>query len=366
MNGKSIKGSSKNNQSYENKMKGQYLLQVFIASLLAVSLACDEKDNECMAKDALKFTNEYRNSKEKKPLIQDAILMKLAMKWAEKMMNDNMFEHQEIRRLEGPPGTFVSAENIAKGDTVGDDMVKQIVDGWIASPGHERNIVSDSTHVGFGFYRSAQGYWWATQLFAQCLDKSMNGCSTVDSYVPYLPTIPTQPIQPMPAEQPPPPMPAPPSDTSRSGPESVTSTPLVEPAGAVQPQPPPPAPAASPDVTPSEPQPASPTPVVEPVDAAPAPNAMPVPARKCKVTFCVRNGPLQECYYNKEKKNVTCEQFADSMRKRYKLRCRNVDRRPVCATNGRSYMNLCVMHIASLRNGFTFKMLHNSYCKRKP
>ena len=155
----------------------------FAVAIAMVASTCSESDTVCMAKKALKYTNDYRASKGKGPLLQNKVLMQLAQSWSRTMHDTNNFNHQQLRALTGPPNTFVSAENIARGNTEGDDMANQVVTGWINSPGHERNIMSDSTHIGFGFYRGTDNEWYSTQVFAQCMSGDMSGCPASDSYM---------------------------------------------------------------------------------------------------------------------------------------------------------------------------------------
>lgn len=40
------------------------------------------------------------------------------------------------------------------------------VNGWIMSPGHEKNLVGQYTYMAIGCYMSEKGFYYFTQLFA--------------------------------------------------------------------------------------------------------------------------------------------------------------------------------------------------------
>jgi len=57
------------------------------------------------------------------------------------------------------------SENVAM-STGYSDPAKVAVDGWINSPGHRKNLLSQSNICGIASYRNADGGWYFTQLFA--------------------------------------------------------------------------------------------------------------------------------------------------------------------------------------------------------
>lgn len=66
---------------------------------------------------------------------------------------------QQIRKNFG----FISAsaENVAYGQLT----AKEVVDGWLRSPGHKRNIEGDYRYTGIGSYRNKKGILYFTQIF---------------------------------------------------------------------------------------------------------------------------------------------------------------------------------------------------------
>ena len=41
------------------------------------------------------------------------------------------------------------------------------VNGWINSPGHKKNLLSDTTHCAIASYISRRGEFYLTQMFAR-------------------------------------------------------------------------------------------------------------------------------------------------------------------------------------------------------
>jgi uncharacterized protein YkwD len=57
----------------------------------------------------------------------------------------------------------VAAENVASGDM----SAKEVVDGWLNSPGHKRNIEGDFTLTGIGVAKNNKGVIYYTQIFTR-------------------------------------------------------------------------------------------------------------------------------------------------------------------------------------------------------
>ena len=54
-----------------------------------------------------------------------------------------------------------SAENVAYGSRT----AKDVVNGWLSSPGHRQNIEGDFNLTGIGVARNSRGEFYFTQLF---------------------------------------------------------------------------------------------------------------------------------------------------------------------------------------------------------
>ncbi|MBM7572583.1 CAP domain-containing protein [Aquibacillus albus] len=116
--------------------------------------------------EVIELTNQERQNNGLPPLKQDQPLTNAAQMKSEDMANNNYFSHNsptygtpfDMLQSQGIEYT-TAAENIARGQ----QSAQEVVEGWMNSPGHRKNILNKKvTHIGVG-YASNGDYW--TQLF---------------------------------------------------------------------------------------------------------------------------------------------------------------------------------------------------------
>ena len=116
-------------------------------------------DPELIAREALDDTNQYRASRGLAPLRWHGDVARIAAEHAGQMASGTApFSHdgfnQRVNRYPMPHRG--AAENLAL--TSGDSRVAKVaVDGWIKSPGHEKNLRGPFNTCGIGVARSATG-----------------------------------------------------------------------------------------------------------------------------------------------------------------------------------------------------------------
>lgn len=120
-----------------------------------------------MTADILYHVNAYRKKKGLGALSsltvadQQAALHSKNMALKKTAFSHNGFE-QRIATISKTEGTMrAAAENVAYGQL----SAKEVVDGWINSPGHRKNIEGNYTLTGIGVYRDSRGVVFFTQLF---------------------------------------------------------------------------------------------------------------------------------------------------------------------------------------------------------
>ena len=120
-----------------------------------------------MEKDILSYVNAYRKKKGLGMLSsltiadQQAALHSKNMALKKTAFSHNGFE-QRIAVVSKQEGNMrAAAENVAYGQL----SAKEVVDGWINSPGHRKNIEGNYTLTGIGVYRDSKGVVFFTQLF---------------------------------------------------------------------------------------------------------------------------------------------------------------------------------------------------------
>jgi uncharacterized protein YkwD len=128
-----------------------------------------ETDMDKVSRDILARTNEYRRKNGLQDVARDEELDRLAAVHSRNMANGQVpFSHngfedraEAYRKVEK---LFVSAfsENVAVGARNG----QEVMEGWIKSPGHRKNIEGAYNRMGIAVVRDKDGALYFTQLFA--------------------------------------------------------------------------------------------------------------------------------------------------------------------------------------------------------
>eukprot|EP01116_Phalansterium_solitarium_P011921 TRINITY_DN27793_c0_g1_i1.p1 TRINITY_DN27793_c0_g1~~TRINITY_DN27793_c0_g1_i1.p1 ORF type:complete len:428 (+),score=63.04 TRINITY_DN27793_c0_g1_i1:212-1495(+) len=126
-------------------------------------------DPERVGKDALRFTNEFRARHHLPPLEWHPTLFEIGAKHSKDMGDFRVpFSHDgfDSRVRQYPMWHSAAAENLAL-NAGSSDPARVAVDGWIASPGHCKNLLHAGMQwCGIGVYRNAHGTTYLTQLFS--------------------------------------------------------------------------------------------------------------------------------------------------------------------------------------------------------
>jgi uncharacterized protein YkwD len=115
----------------------------------------------------LRYVNEYRHSKGLPSLQPNSFISSVALGHSRDMQSGKTpFGHDGFRtridRLRKQLGSIhVAAENVASGPM----GAREVVDGWLHSPGHRRNIEGDFRLTGIGIAGSSNGMIYFTQIF---------------------------------------------------------------------------------------------------------------------------------------------------------------------------------------------------------
>jgi len=122
-----------------------------------------------MSAEILRLVNEHRHSIGLRPLQANSFISSVALEHSRDMLSGKTpFGHdgfktriEKIRKRLGK--LHVAAENVASGPM----SAREVVDGWLHSPGHRRNIEGDFTLTGIGLARKANGMIYFTQIFTR-------------------------------------------------------------------------------------------------------------------------------------------------------------------------------------------------------
>ena len=128
-----------------------------------------EEKNDDPVERVLELVNEERAKEGVKPLSLDKDLCAVAALHSEDMAARNFFSHENpdgaspFDRMKAYGIAFrTAAENIAAGQTT----PEQVMDSWMNSPGHRKNILNNAySKIGIGIARGGEyGVYW-TQCF---------------------------------------------------------------------------------------------------------------------------------------------------------------------------------------------------------
>jgi uncharacterized protein YkwD len=122
-----------------------------------------------ISREILFFVNEFRRSKGLPVLQGDSYISSVALGHSRDMLTGKSpFGHdgfrQRIDLITSRLGKLhVAAENVASGPM----DAREVVDGWLHSPGHRRNIMGDFRLTGIGVAEKANGMIYFTQIFVR-------------------------------------------------------------------------------------------------------------------------------------------------------------------------------------------------------
>ena len=146
-----------------------------VAAVLLMAMSGDGRANGGVAParvvslsaQILRYVNEYRRSKGLSALQPNSFISSVALGHSRDMLTGKTpFGHdgfrQRIDRISGKLGRLhMAAENVASGPM----GAREVVDGWLHSPGHRRNIEGDFRLTGIGLAAGANGMIYFTQIF---------------------------------------------------------------------------------------------------------------------------------------------------------------------------------------------------------
>jgi uncharacterized protein YkwD len=122
-----------------------------------------------MSREILWYVNQHRRSIGLPELQANSFISSVALGHSRDMLSGRTpFGHdgfrdriEVIRKKLGP--IHVAAENVASGPM----SAREVVDGWLHSPGHRRNIEGDFRLTGIGLAFAANGMIYFTQIFTK-------------------------------------------------------------------------------------------------------------------------------------------------------------------------------------------------------
>ena len=127
----------------------------------------DRQTLQAMNNEILRMVNEHRAGIGRKPLENNMLIFKEADNHSRNMASGKTafghdgFDGRSGRLMKALPHSNASAENVAYGSRT----AEAVVDMWLHSPGHKKNIEGDYNLTGIGIAESKQGVLYFTQIF---------------------------------------------------------------------------------------------------------------------------------------------------------------------------------------------------------
>jgi uncharacterized protein YkwD len=118
--------------------------------------------------EILQYVNEDRKDHGLKPLQLNTLESSLALKHSQDMASGKVkFGHDgfnsRAKTIQKALGSTEIGENVASGPMT----AREVVDGWLNSPGHKKNIEGNFTLTGIGYARDKKGDVYFTQIFSR-------------------------------------------------------------------------------------------------------------------------------------------------------------------------------------------------------
>jgi uncharacterized protein YkwD len=123
---------------------------------------------DAMETEILQYVNDDRKDHGLIPLQINAMESNLALKHSKDMADKKVkFGHDgfnaRARSIQKTLGSTEVGENVASGSMT----AREVVDGWLNSPGHKKNIEGNFTLTGIGWAREKNGVIYFTQIFSR-------------------------------------------------------------------------------------------------------------------------------------------------------------------------------------------------------
>ncbi len=123
---------------------------------------------DTMETEILQFVNDDRKQHDLPSLQLNVMESSLALKHSQDMASGKVkFGHDgfnsRAKSIQKSVGAIEVGENVASGPMT----AREVVDGWLNSPGHKKNIEGDFILTGIGYARDKKGNIYFTQIFSR-------------------------------------------------------------------------------------------------------------------------------------------------------------------------------------------------------
>ena len=115
--------------------------------------------------EILEEVNAYRITKGLTPFAKLNIIKSQTATHTEHMINTNTISHQNFSQRSDFLIQNANAKKVGENLAVGFDNCKQLVEAWVRSESHRKNIEGNYSHFDVSAEKNEEGTWYITNIF---------------------------------------------------------------------------------------------------------------------------------------------------------------------------------------------------------
>ena len=147
--------------------KIQFILLVVMAALYSVTALAQTKTKADAVSEIFTLVNKHRTQVGLKPLKMVTVISTEAARHSRDMASGKTaFGHDGFdKRFDKLTTAIKNGTSMAENVAYSTGSPARVVDNWLQSPGHKKNIEGDYTLTGIGLAKAADGQVYYTQIF---------------------------------------------------------------------------------------------------------------------------------------------------------------------------------------------------------
>lgn len=152
-----------------------FLFYLFFAcTIMATSCSNENMDiapveqqeaQQTIEEEIFNLVNKHRTSKGLPTLKVSNLANKLAKAHNQYMIDQRNISHDGFEQRANTLFMDEKAKNVGENVAAGQKTAKQVMDAWLQSEGHKKNMEGDFTHIGISAIKNKSGTYYFTQLF---------------------------------------------------------------------------------------------------------------------------------------------------------------------------------------------------------
>jgi len=159
-------------------MKYTYLKFGFVFLLFLITFSCSDSEEDAIIETSIELPNEtskedeilrlvnvHRQSLNLSIIEKNETAQKLAIDHSKYMIMQGQISHDNVdfkfQTLQEKEDARSFAENVA----FGQPSAQAVMEGWLNSSGHRRNIEGEYSYIGIGAVKDSNGRYYYTQVF---------------------------------------------------------------------------------------------------------------------------------------------------------------------------------------------------------